>query len=209
MAKKEAAREPSQKRGTESDLQREVTAILTAAGWKVIKQREGRRRFAGDILASRTELGRERRYAIECVQEINGPKVQDYFSRFRNWVRQSKEPFTDFDEFWLVGYEYAHELTWKKPDNPGHFRALDLNELRALLAPAHPGTKSKARTKIGRAVETNEKEINLAVAGSFSRSMPRSKRCGASGPIQTKPLPSATRTSPNTSGCALRSNTFR
>ena len=70
-------------------------AILTAAGWKVVEQqREGRRRFAGDILASRIELGRERRYDIGCVPKINGPKVQDYFSRFRNWVRQSKEPFT-------------------------------------------------------------------------------------------------------------------
>lgn len=179
MAKKAAAREPSQKeilsatrriqreeRGTESDLRREVVAILTAAGWKVVEQpREGRRRFAGDILASRTELGRERRYAIECVPEINGPNVQDYFSRFRNWVRQSKEPFTDFDEFWLVGYEYAAEAMRKNPGNDRHFRTLDLNELRALFAPPRRVTKSKARTKIGKAVEANEKEINLAVAG--------------------------------------------
>jgi Domain of unknown function (DUF4062) len=34
-----------------------------------------------------------------------------------------------------------------------------------LLAPSARRTKSKARTKIGKAVEANEKEINLAVAG--------------------------------------------
>lgn len=137
----------------------------TAAGWKVLQQRESRRRFAGDILASRTELGRERRYAIECVLEINGPKAHDYFSRFPNWVRQTKEPFADFDEFWLVGYEYATEPMRKNPGNDRHFRTLDLNELRTLLAPPGRGTKSKARAKIGKAVEANEKEINLAVAG--------------------------------------------
>jgi hypothetical protein len=177
MAKKAAAREPSQKeilrairrirrdeRGTELDLRREVIAILTTAGWKVIEQGENRRRFAGDILASRTELGRERRYTMVCVVEINDPKVQDYFSRFQNWVRQSKEPFTDFDEFWLVGYAYADD-PMKNPRNNRHFRVLDLGELRALLAPPRRGAKSRARTKIGKAVEAKEKEITLAVAG--------------------------------------------
>ena len=66
---------------------------MTAAGWKVVEQqREGRRRFAGDILASRSELGRERRYAIACVLEINDSNVHDSFKRFRNWIRQSKQP---------------------------------------------------------------------------------------------------------------------
>ena len=178
MAKKAAGREPSQKeilraiqrivgeeRGTELDLQRQVTAILTAAGWKVIEKTEGRRRFGGDILASRAELGRERRYAIECVLQINNPTVQEYFSRFRSWLHQSKEPFTDFDEFWLVGYEYADEAIKKNHRDNRHFRALDLNELRALLSPSRRGTKGRAHTKIGKAVEANEEEITLAVVG--------------------------------------------
>ena len=166
MAKKGVIGEPSQKDiGTESDLEREVTAILTAAGWQVIQQRERRRRFRGDILASSTQLGRERRYAIECVLEINGSKIQDYLGRYRNWLQQSKEPFTDFDEFWLVGYEYAAEPMSKNPDDHRNFRVLDLNELRALIAPPSRVTKSKARTKIGKAVEANEKEISLAIAG--------------------------------------------
>ncbi len=137
MAKKPAAREPSRKdeRDTE-DLRRKVMAILTGAGWKIIGQRESRQ-FGGDILASRTEIGRERRYAIECVLKIDGPIVKEYFSQFQNWLRQSKEPFTDFDEFWLVGYEYDDKPMRKNPGNNRHFRALDLPELQALFARPH------------------------------------------------------------------------
>ena len=156
-----------QRERTELDLQREVTAILTAAGWKVIEEHQRRRQFGGDILASRAELGRERRYAIECVLQVTDLKVHDYFSRFQNWLRQSEEPFTDFDEFWLVGYEYADadKEIRKNPANDRHFRTLDLNELRALFALPRRGTKTKARTKIGKAVEANKREIKLAVAG--------------------------------------------
>jgi hypothetical protein len=155
-------------RVTELDLQREVTAILATAGWKVLlkEHRHPTKRFGGDILASRTELGRERRYAVECVLQLDGPKVHDYFSRFRNWVRQSKVPFEEFDEFWLVGQEYTDKPAPRNnPGNDRHFRALDLNELRALFFLPRRGRESKARTKIGKAVEANEKEIQLAVAG--------------------------------------------
>jgi hypothetical protein len=88
MAKNATAREPSkeeilsairrikrEERNTKSDLRREVEAILTAAGWRVIEQqREGRRRFGGDVLASRAELGRKRRYAIECAITLSSPR---------------------------------------------------------------------------------------------------------------------------------------
>jgi hypothetical protein len=151
----------------ELDLQREVTAILATAGWKVLLKghRRPTKRFGGDILASRTELGRERRYAVECVLQLDGQKVHDYFSRFRNWVRQSKEPFKEFDEFWLIGQEYTDKPPRNNPGDDRHFRALDLNELRALFVLPRRERQSKARTKIGKAVEANNKEIQLAVAG--------------------------------------------
>jgi hypothetical protein len=44
------------------------------------------------MLASHTELGRERRYAITCALEINNSNVHDCFRRFRNWIRQSRQP---------------------------------------------------------------------------------------------------------------------
>ena len=41
-------------------------------------------------------------------------RLRDYLARLEdNWVRQSKEPFTEFDEFWLIGYQYVNN----RPDN--------------------------------------------------------------------------------------------
>jgi hypothetical protein len=120
----------------------------------------------GDLLVSRSDLGRERRFTIEIVLEINNAKIQEHFARFRNYVRQAKQPFADFDEYWLVGYKYAKEAMRKRPENDRHFRVLDLEELRKLFTPPRSTKpKGKAQTKIGKAVEANEKEIKLAVAG--------------------------------------------
>jgi hypothetical protein len=166
MAKKPVIREPSPRKiSTESELEREVIAILTSAGWTANTQDNHRRRFSGDILASHTELSGVRRYAIECVFEINDPMTHDYSSRFQNWLRQSRVPFADFDEFWLVGYKYATDQVTRNPGNDRRFRVFDLNELRAVVAPPPRGRKSKSRTKIGKAVEVNKREITLAVAG--------------------------------------------
>jgi hypothetical protein len=151
---------------TEADMRREVLTVLETSRWKILERARNSRRFSGDILAERTELGWERRYAIDCVLEINGAKIQDHYSRLKNFIRQSKQPFAEFDEYWLVGYAYADEPMRKRPENDRHFRVLDLNELRALLAPPPAGKpKSNVRTKIGKAVQANEKEIKLAVAG--------------------------------------------
>jgi hypothetical protein len=129
------------------------------------EHRRPTKRFGGDILASRVELGRKRRYAVQCVLQLDGSTVNDYFSRFRSWVRQSKVPYEEFDEFWLVGQEYTDKPPRNNPGNDWHFRALDLNELRALFVLSRQERKSKARTKVGKAVEANEKEIQLAVTG--------------------------------------------
>jgi hypothetical protein len=150
---------------TEADMRREVFTILEANQWKVLERAKNSRRFSGDILAERTELGWERRYAIECVLELNNAKIQDHYSRLKNFIRQSKQPFAEFDEYWLVGYAYADQPMRKRPENDRHFRVLDLEELRKLFAkPPSRKPKGTARTKIGKAVETNEKEIMLSVA---------------------------------------------
>ncbi|MDA9520023.1 hypothetical protein XI06_06520 [Bradyrhizobium sp. CCBAU 11434] len=150
---------------TESQLVHQVTEILKAGKVRVLEQGKSRR-MMGDLLASRTELGQERRYSIEVALEISNEKIREHFGRFRNYVRQSKQPFQDFDEYWLVGYKYAGEAMRKRPENDRHFRVLDLEELRTLFVPPRsPKPKGKAQTKIGKAIETNEKEILLAITG--------------------------------------------
>jgi hypothetical protein len=159
--------EESNRRGlyTERDLMREVSAILAAAKWNTYDQRrEPRARFGGDMLASRLELGRERRYAIDCVLEVNSEKVRERQSAFRNYIQQSKQPFNDFDEYWIVGYKVSDPMR-RNPGNDRQFRVIALDELRTLLEPPKPKRQKqgKAVTKIGKAIEGNEKQIVLAI----------------------------------------------
>jgi hypothetical protein len=149
---------------TEAQVAGEVADILSAAGIRVLDRDRGRG-LIGDMLISREELGQERRYLVEIVPEINNQNIMEYFHRFRNHAHQRKQPFRDFDEYWLVGYRYTDEPMRKRPDNDRHFRVLDLKELRDLFAP--PRQKrggGKARTKIGKAIEANGDQILLAVA---------------------------------------------
>jgi hypothetical protein len=162
-----ALAEESNRRGlyTERDLMREVSAILAAAKWNTYDQRrEPPARFGGDMLASRFELGQERRYAIDCVLEVNNEKVRERQSAFRNYIRQSKQPFSDFDEYWIVGYKVSDPMR-RNPGNDRHFRVIALDELRTLLEPPKPKRQKlgKAVTKIGKAIEANEKQIVLAI----------------------------------------------
>ena len=159
--------EAANRRGlhTERDLIMEVSAILAAAKWDVLDlARLQRQRFGGDILAARTELGQERRYAIDCILEVSSEKVRERLSAFRSYVRQSKQPFAEFDEFWIVGYKVADPMR-RNPENDRHFRVLELEELRKLLAtpkPKRPRT-GKATTKIGQAIVANDNQIVLAI----------------------------------------------
>jgi hypothetical protein len=163
MAKKQAAN----RRGllTERDLMMEVSSVLEAANWTVLDQARLQRpqRFGGDILASRVELGQERRYAIDCILKASSEKVRERFNAFRNYTRQSKQPFAEFDEFWIVGYEVDDPMR-RNPENDRHFRVLSLDQLRKLLQTPRPRRpRNGATTKIGKAIEANEKAIILAI----------------------------------------------
>ncbi|NUU44386.1 hypothetical protein [Tardiphaga robiniae] len=151
---------------TAPELARIVTDILLAGNVRVLERGQYRSNPKGDLLASRVELGRERRFLIEIVLEITAAKIQEHFSQFRNYVRQSKQPFHDFDEYWLIGYGYTGESLRKRPENDRHFRVLDIDELYKLFAPPRSSVpKGKAKTRVGKAIEANEVELRLAVAG--------------------------------------------
>ncbi len=148
---------------TEAELRDRVVAILRAAKWRVEERSPNRRRDPGELVAVRNDMGRERRYLIDCVAEINPPKIRNHYDKYRHYVRSRKEPYSEFDEYWLVGPYYVGEPMRKNPGNDRHFRTLDYVELRTLFATPKP-RKGKARTKIGKAIEANEKEIVLAIA---------------------------------------------
>jgi hypothetical protein len=103
------------------------------------------------------------------VTRLDTSKIRHYQARFRNYIRQSKVPFSDFDEYWLITDEFTEETLTARVGNDRHFRVLELRELRKLFASprsqSRTGAKGKAKTKIGKAIELNEKEIELAIAG--------------------------------------------
>ncbi|QQO16703.1 hypothetical protein JJB99_11355 [Bradyrhizobium diazoefficiens] len=146
----------------EAEFERQIAALFEAANWSASRLPDGGRTRPGDLLVKRNDLGRERRYIIDAVSEINPPRLRQAFEDFRHSIEQKKEP--DFDEYWLVGQYFIGEPMRKMPRNDRRFRALDLKQLRELLAIPKP-KKSKASTRLGKAVLANEKEIYLAIAG--------------------------------------------
>jgi hypothetical protein len=145
----------------EKQVRDELTRTLKAAKWRVEERSPKRRIDPGEMIAVRNDMGRERRYLIDIVAEINPPKIRNHYEKYRH-LRSRKEPYSEFDEYWLVGPYYIGEPMRKNPGNDRHFRTLNLVELRALFA--QPKSKrGKARTKIGKAIEANEKEVVLAV----------------------------------------------
>jgi hypothetical protein len=156
--------------GREARLEQEVIQLFKEAKFKVASSEGFPSRVTGDFVAEHTLLGSARRYAIKVVAEADRLKVIEYASRLRDYARQSKQPFAEFDEFWLVAAELTDGAPKDELSHDRQFRAVDLGELKAILAQQH-STRSKplakgtakrtARTKIGKAIEENEKEMSM------------------------------------------------
>ena len=161
---------PAKQSRNEDDarLEQEVTRLFKEAKFKIISGATFRR-MTGDIVVEHPLLGRKRRYAIEFVAQATDKQINERAARFENYVRQSKRPFAEFDEFWLVTDKFTGDIDYTMPHIPRQFRAFDLEGLKAVLAqdrpPKQKPTDRTARTKIGRSIEKNEKEIDLAIAG--------------------------------------------
>lgn len=151
---------------TREELAKVVTDILLGANVNVEKRGGSARFKKADLSASRIDLGLERRFAIEIVLAITAEKIREGYADFRNYVQQSKQPFSEFDEYWLVGFAYEGEPLRKRPENDRHFRVVDVDELRALFAPPPRSTsQGKAKTNIGKAIEARKDELALTIAG--------------------------------------------
>jgi PAS domain-containing protein len=150
-----------------AELASKVVEIFEAANFRVVqKMRQGRLEM-GDLLVEREELGRDRRYAIELKDKLGLRDANQLLQRFRSHARTSKVPFKEFDEFWVVAQRVDRDARSIRNENSPQFRVLGIDELREILAVARlPKAKQagKARTRIGKAVEANEKGIQLAIA---------------------------------------------
>jgi hypothetical protein len=149
----------------EAELAATVVEIFQAAKFKIVQKTRGRSEM-GDLLAEREELGRDRRYAVELKEKLSLRDANQLLQRFRSHVRTSKIPFREVDEFWVVAGRVDGDARKIRGEYSRQFRILDVDELRSILAVPRPVAKptSKARTRIGKAVEADEKSIQLAVA---------------------------------------------
>ena len=119
----------------EFHLLKEVLEILENSDFKIIAKDISTRRFVGDILASRIELGQERRYTLEVATRLNSSKIRDYQARFRNYVRQANTPFSEFDEYWVITDTFSEETINARLNNDRHFRVLRSERAAEIVSP--------------------------------------------------------------------------
>lgn len=152
----------------EFHLDNEASRLFRDAKFDV-RQTKGIRSEA-DLIVTHTEVGRRRRYAVEVVADLTSKRAQDYVKRFMKPISNPGK-IDVFDEYWLITNRLVDRAI---RENREHYhpriRILDIGELKKLLAPYRPPGPSapkarKGKTKIGKTVEANEKEIVLAVAG--------------------------------------------
>ncbi|HTS40995.1 MAG TPA: GcrA family cell cycle regulator, partial [Xanthobacteraceae bacterium] len=124
---------PAKQSRNEDDarLEQEVTRLFKEAKFKIISGATFRR-MTGDIVVEHPLLGRKRRYAIEFVAQATDKQINERAARFENYVRQSKRPFAEFDEFWLVTDKFTGDIDYTMPHIPRQFRAFDLEGLKAV-----------------------------------------------------------------------------
>ncbi|MGL9620197.1 hypothetical protein QRQ56_19450 [Bradyrhizobium sp. U531] len=154
-------RDRTEKAAFERDV---LTLFNSTQNWKAIRLPGGGNTRPGDLLVTRVDLEQERRYIIDCTNEVNPGSIKRAYDGLRYHIDRSPERPPDFDEYWHVGPHMIAVPMRRRPRNDRRFRVLDLRQLKALLAAPKP-KREMAVTRIGKAFQANEKEIMLAISG--------------------------------------------
>ncbi|MEH2489410.1 hypothetical protein [Bradyrhizobium sp. AZCC 2230] len=150
----------------EKDTVEYLTKLFEAAKFEIQREMDLGDRPRFDLVVSREELGRYRKFVVELVLVQDARGLVDKYEQLVSYSRSRK--VQDIDEYWLVS-------NLSLPDRPRihrsrfpNVRAFTVKELERMLArlsPKRSAPKGKAKTKIGKAIEANEKEIVLAIEG--------------------------------------------
>lgn len=155
----------------EQQLVWRLSDMLREADFNVQHQLDLGKSAKPDLVAERMDLGRVHRYAIDVVIVRDADRLVGALDTLQEFAERQKD--TAFDEYWLVSnLSYPHLGGRKKRRQRfEHVRAFAFKELERMLARQNPKKRlpkpktGKATTRIGQAVEANEKEINLAISG--------------------------------------------
>jgi hypothetical protein len=161
MAKRAAGYDAGEKETAEH-----LTKLFEAAKFEIQREMDFGDRPRHDLIVSREELGRYRRFAIEVSLVRDAQELPHKYDQLVRFARSRK--VQDFDEYWLVSNLSLPARPRVHTDRYPNVRAFTIKEIERMLArlsPKRSGSKGKAKTKIGKAIEANEKAILLAIEG--------------------------------------------
>lgn len=149
---------------TGQELETAVLQLFVAAKFEVSRKKRIVPEGAAFLAIRQDDLGRDRGIAVEISAHTNTRHLHERERLARQALNGLSEDGR-LDEYWIIYTQGDWTLTGYKPILDRRVRVLRLDELQAVLAPKRARTKSKARTRTGKAALANEKEINLAIDG--------------------------------------------
>ena len=159
MAKKTV---PAYDAGEKETVER-LTKLFEAAKFEIQREMDLGDRPRFDLVVSRQELGRYRRFFVEVSLVRNATDLPSKFTHLIAYARSRKYP-SDVDEYWFVSnlsLPPSPRIDTLRYPNIRFFTIKELERMLGQLNPRRSG--GKAKTKIGKAVEANEKSILLAI----------------------------------------------
>lgn len=159
MAKKSV---PAYDAGEKETIDR-LTKLFESAKFEIQREMDLGDRPRWDLVLSRQELGRYRRFVVE-LSLVRNPN--DLFRKYEQLIGYSRSrKIQDVDEYWLVSNLSMPERPKMHTERYPNVRAFTIKELERMLGRLNPKARGggKAKTKIGKAVEANEKSILLAI----------------------------------------------
>jgi hypothetical protein len=156
---------PAYDAGEKETVER-LTKLFEAAKFEIQREMDLGDRPRWDLVLSRDELGRSRRFVVEVALANNARNLTEKYKQVLMYARSEK--VRNIDEYWFVSNLSLPESPRIRNDRVPNVRAFTIKELERMLGRLNPkprnGTKAgKAKTKIGKAIEANEKSIVLAI----------------------------------------------
>jgi hypothetical protein len=140
-----------------------LAKLFEAAKFEIQREMDLGDRPRWDLVLSRQELGRYRRFVVEIALVRNADDLPRKYEQLIDYSRSRK--IQDVDEYWLVSNLSLPARPRLHTERYPNVRAFTIKEVERMLGRLSPKPRGggNAKTKIGKAVEANEKSIILAV----------------------------------------------
>jgi hypothetical protein len=155
---------PAYDAGEKETVER-LTKLFEAAKFEIQREMDLGDRPRFDLALSRQELGRYRRFVVEVSLTRDARDLPEKFSGLIAYSRSPKVQDIDIDEYWFVSNLSLPESPRIRTERYPNVRFFTIKELERMLGRLNPKRSGgvKAKTKIGKAIEANEKAIILAI----------------------------------------------